>query len=82
MTWQVFGPASVTGVVATQFVDHPPNAPAPAGAVKVTTAPTGYVAVQTEPPEPVQPGPQWITFGVPVADGAVISQPVVFNPSL
>jgi hypothetical protein len=38
--------------------------------------------VQTEPPVPVQPGPQWITFGVPVAEGAVTSQLVVFNPAL
>jgi hypothetical protein len=42
------------------------------------------VATQTEPPKPaaVEPGPQWITFGVPVAEGAVISQFVLFKPSL
>ena len=31
-------------------------------------------------PSPAQPGPQWITFlGVPVAEGAVTSQLVVFE---
>src|SRR3974390_138020 len=90
VTVQVLGPPAVTGVIATQLVDHPPNAPDPAGAVSVTWvgAPfvmAGNVAVQTEPPAPpprAQPGPQWSTFGVPVADGAVISQAVVFKPSL
>ena len=62
MTVQVFGPAAVT-VVATQLVDHPPKAPAPAGDVKITWvgAPfvvAGNVAVQTDPPVPVHPGPQ------------------------
>ena len=45
----------------------------------------GYVPTQTDPPAPPlrdQPGPQWITFGVPVAEGAVTSQLVEFNPSL
>ena len=88
VTVQVFGPAAVT-VVVTQLVDHPPKAPAPAGAVKTTWvgAPfvmAGKVAVQTEPPVPrwVHPGPQWSTLGVPVAEGAVIYQVVVFRPSL
>jgi hypothetical protein len=30
----------------------------------------------------LEPGPQWITFAVPVAEGAVTNQPVVFRPSL
>ena len=39
---QVFGPFSVGGFgLGVQFDDHPPNFPAPAGAVKVTVAPTG-----------------------------------------
>lgn len=41
--------------------------------------------MQTEPlefPFAAQPGPQWITFGVFVAEGAVTSQLVVFKPSL
>jgi hypothetical protein len=64
-----------------QFQDHPPKAtPVSAGAVIVTIVPKGYVAVQTEPE--VEAGPQLITFGVPVADGAVSSQPLVFNPAL
>lgn len=78
---QLFGPAEVTAAVGVQFQDHPPKAPVPAGAVKVTVVPRGYVAVHTEPPE-VEPGPQWITSGVPVAEGAVISQSVVFKPAL
>src|SRR5579863_5039857 len=86
VTVHVFGPAAVTAVV-TQLVDHPPKAPAPAGEVNVTwvgrpLVRAGKVAVQTEPPAPVHPGPQCSTFGVPVADGAVISQVVVFRPSL
>jgi hypothetical protein len=80
----------VTGVVDVQFQDHPPNAtPGSDGAVKVTTvgAPLvvrGYVAVQTEAPSEVARAepPQFMTFGVPVAEGAVISQLVVFNPAL
>ena len=85
----MFGPAAVT-VVVTQLVDHPPKAPAPAGDVNTTWvgAPfvmAGNVAVQTEPPVPplaAHPGPQWSTLGVPVADGAVMYQLVVFRPSL
>lgn len=80
---QLFGPDAVGGLgLGVQFEDHPPKAPVPAGAVRVRGVPMGYVATQTEPPEPVQPGPQWITFGVPVADGAVMYQLVVFRPSL
>jgi hypothetical protein len=51
----------------------------------VTVVPRGYVAVQIDPPVwpfAAQPGPQWRTFAVPVADGAVTSQFVVFKPSL
>jgi len=59
-----------------------PN-PAPVGdAVKVTVVPVSYVPVQTDPPDPVQPGPQWIRFGVPVSEGAVTNQVVVFSPAL
>ncbi len=43
--------------------------------------PTGKVAVQTDPPD-VDPGPQCNTLAVPVAEGAVTSQVVVFRPSL
>jgi hypothetical protein len=87
VTVQVFCPVSVTGAVGVQLVDHPPKAPDPAGDVKVTWVGTplvvaGYVAVQTDPPPPGQPGPQCSTFAVPVADGAVICQVVVFRPSL
>ena len=61
---------------------QPPN-PAPVGdSVKVTVVPVSYVPVQTDPPDPVQPGPQWIKFGVPVSEGAVTSQVVVFSPAL
>jgi hypothetical protein len=83
---QVFGPAAVegSGLIVRQFEDHPPNWPVPAGAVKVTMVPLGYVASQTELPRPaaVEPGPQWITFFVPVAESAVISHEVVFKPAL
>src|ERR1019366_10154965 len=80
-TVQVLGPAAVT-VVARQFHDQPPKAtPGSAGAVRVTMVPRGYVAVQMEPAEP-EPGPQSMTLGVPVAEGAVMSQSVVFNPAL
>jgi hypothetical protein len=64
-----------------QFQDHPPKAtPASWGAVNVTVVFKGYVAVQTE--VVVEPGPQLMTSCVPVAEGAVISQPLVFNPAL
>ena len=33
-------------------------------------------------PHPVQPGPQWITLGVPVAEGPVIYQVVVLRPTV
>ena len=80
VTVQLLGPPSVAGAVGVQLVDQPPKAPAPAGEVSVTVLPTGYVAVHTEPPAPVQPGPQWSTLAVPVAEGAVTSQFVVFSP--
>jgi len=78
------GPACVGGFgFGVQVVDHPPNnTPICVGAVSVSVVPIGYVATHTDPPDPVQPGPQWITFGVPVAEGAVTSQFVVFSPSL
>ena len=84
VTVQLFGPAAVTGALCVQLEDHPPKLPAPAGAVTVTVEPMGLVATQTEPPRPFEedPGPQWITSGVPVAEAAVTSQSVVFRPSL
>ena len=84
VTWQLFGPAAVTGRSGVQLYDHPPNAPAPAGAVRITVVPTGYVATHTDPlrPAPLEPAPQCSTLGVPVAEGAVTSQLVVFRPSL
>jgi hypothetical protein len=81
VTVQLLGPAAVIGPVFAQLDDHPPNAAPVAGAVNVTVVPTGYVATQTEAPDPAA-GPQLITFGVPVAEGAVTSQLVVFKPSL
>lgn len=70
----------MTGIVGLQFHDHPPKAtPDLAGAVIVTVVPNGYVAVQTEG---VEVGPQLMTFGVPVADGAVSCQPLVLSPAL
>jgi hypothetical protein len=76
-----------TGV---QFEDHPPKVPVLPGvcvAVIMIGGLTlmGYVPTQTEPPvlpSIAHPGPQWITFGVPVAEGAVTSQLVLFTPSL
>jgi hypothetical protein len=84
VTVQVFGPVAVDGLglIEVQLSDQPPKlTPDSVGAVKVTVvgAPLvvlGYVAVQTEPPGAacsVEP-PQWITSGVPVAEGAVTSQ--------
>ncbi len=62
--------------VLVQLDDQPPKlTPLIAGAVMVTVVPNGYVAVQTELVDP-KPGPQWMTLGVPVAEGAVSSQPV------
>jgi hypothetical protein len=82
VTVQLFGPVALTGAVFVQLNDHPPKAtPFWAGAVKVTVVFTGYVAAQTEPPE-AEPGPQWMTPFVPVAESAVISQFVVFRPAL
>jgi hypothetical protein len=46
----------------------------------VTVVPSGYVAVQIE--VGVTAGPQLITLGVPVAEGAVSSQLEVLRPAL
>ncbi len=84
VTVQVFGPVAVdgSGLTEVQVSDQPPKlTPGSVGAVKVTVVGTplvrlGYVAVQTDPPGAacsVEP-PQWITSGVPVAEGAVTSQ--------
>jgi hypothetical protein len=81
VTVQLFGPAAVIVPMFVQLEDHPPKAAPVAGAVNVTAVPTGYVATQTEALVPAA-GPQLITFGVPVAEGAVISQLVLFKPSL
>lgn len=88
LTVQVFGPVGVIVPVFMQLEDHPPNlTPVCAGAVSVTVLPSGNVAVQTDLPAPA-PGPQLITAGVPVAEGAVTSQlppasgVLGFSPSL
>ena len=87
-TVQVFGPVAVAGLglIVEQLEDQPPKfTPERAGAVRITVVPIGYSAEQTDPPAPppsAQPGPQWMTFGVPVAEGAVTSHPVAFKPSL
>jgi hypothetical protein len=87
-TVQVFVPAGEDGLGEiepggrVQLEDQPPNLPELDLAVIVTAVLRGYVAVQTEPPFGANAGPQWITFAVPVADGAVICQLVVSRPSL
>ena len=90
----VLGPVCEIVPVFVQLEDQPPNlTPVCAGAVSVTVVGSplvnnGYVAVQTDLPTPA-PGPQVMTalqvegiFGLHVAEGAVISQFVVFSPSL
>ena len=99
VTVQVFGPVAVGGLGLTvvQLLDQPPKlTPGSVGAVKVTVVGgpfgcplvvLGYGAEHTDPSGvacSVEP-PQWITSGVPVAEGAVTSQLAgklpVFSPT-